>query len=41
MSTPEKRISYLPTPGLTYDPSDARYWERAALDGEVTRAFEI
>ncbi len=41
MSTPEKRISYLPTPGLTYDPSDARYWDPAALDGEIQRAFEI
>jgi Fe-S oxidoreductase len=37
----EKRISYHPTPGLSYDPSDARYWDAAALDGEVTRAFEI
>jgi Fe-S oxidoreductase len=48
MSTPDqgpptttKRISYQPTPGLTYDPSDARYWDPAALDGEVRRAFEI
>jgi len=44
MSTPEtsgKRISYQPTPGLTYDPSDARYWDRAALEGEVRRVFEI
>jgi len=45
MSAPEqpsdKRISYLPTPGLTYDPKDERYWDRAALDGEVLRAFEI
>jgi Fe-S oxidoreductase len=41
MSTPEKRISYQPTPGLTYDPSDARYWDPAALEGEVRRAFEI
>jgi Fe-S oxidoreductase len=39
--TPQKRISYLPTPGLSYDPSDARYWEPAALEGEVRRAFEI
>ena len=37
----EKRISYLPTPGLSYDPSDERYWDRAALSGEVLRAFEI
>jgi glycerol-3-phosphate dehydrogenase subunit C len=35
------RISYQPTPGLTYDPADARYWEPAALEGEVRRAFEI
>ncbi len=41
MSTPEKRISYLPTPGLSYDPADARYWDPAALDGELRRAFEI
>src|SRR5512138_2315318 len=45
MSTPEapadERISYLPTPGLSYDPSEPRYWDRAALDGEVQRAFEI
>ena len=37
----DKAISYNPTPGLSYDPSDARYWERSALDGEVLRAFEI
>jgi Fe-S oxidoreductase len=36
-----KRISYQPTPGLTYDPSDERYWERPALEGEVRRVFEI
>ncbi len=45
MSAPEqptdKRISYLPTPGLSYDPADQRYWDRAALDGEVLRGFEI
>jgi Fe-S oxidoreductase len=38
---PGKRISYQPTPGLSYDPADARYWDPAALEGEVTRAFEI
>ncbi len=38
---PQKNISYMPTPGLTYDPADARYWDQAALDGEVERAFEI
>ena len=41
MNAPDERISYLPTPGLTYDPSDARYWDEAALDAEVQRAFEI
>ncbi len=38
---PEKRISYLPTAGLSYDPAEPRYWDAAALDGEVRRAFEI
>ncbi|MFT3917652.1 MAG: heterodisulfide reductase-related iron-sulfur binding cluster [Anaeromyxobacteraceae bacterium] len=37
----EKNISYKPTPGLSYDPAEPRYWEQAAVDGEVTRAFEI
>ncbi len=44
MSPPEttdKRISYLPTPGLSYDPAQPVYWEPAALDAEVHRAFEI
>lgn len=36
-----KRISYLPTPGLSYDPSEERYWDAGALAGELTRAFEI
>ena len=39
--TPGGRISYLPTPGLSYDPSEAKYWDPAALGGEVRRAFEI
>ena len=34
-------ISYQPTEGLTYDPSDPKYWDRAALDGEIERTFEI
>jgi Fe-S oxidoreductase len=42
MSGPqEKRISYLPTPGISYDPSEEKYWDGAALDGELRRAFEI
>jgi glycerol-3-phosphate dehydrogenase subunit C len=38
---PGERISYLPTPGLSYDPVEAKYWDPAALDGELRRAFEI
>jgi glycerol-3-phosphate dehydrogenase subunit C len=34
-------ISYKPTDGLSYDPSEPKYWQREALDKEVTRAFEI
>ncbi len=43
MDTPgsQKRISYLPTPGISYDPSEPKYWEVAALEAEVRRAFEI
>ncbi|HVO13535.1 MAG TPA: heterodisulfide reductase-related iron-sulfur binding cluster [Vicinamibacteria bacterium] len=40
-STTAKPISYKPTDGLSYDPEDPRYWEEAALAGEVTRAFEL
>jgi len=41
MTTSVSRISYQPTPGLSYDPAEARYWDEGALDGEVRRAFEI
>lgn len=34
-------ISFLPTPGLTYDPSDAAYWQPDALAGEIERAFAV
>src|SRR3954453_13114748 len=34
-------ISYTPTPGLTYDPEEPKYWEHDALDQEVQRLFEI
>ncbi|MEX1025690.1 MAG: heterodisulfide reductase-related iron-sulfur binding cluster [Planctomycetota bacterium] len=34
-------ISYQPTDGLTYDPSDELYWDEAALGQEVTRVFEV
>ncbi len=36
-----KRISYLPTDGLSYDPEDPQYWDEKALEKEVQRAFEI
>lgn len=34
-------ISYKPTEGLSYDPGEALYWDKDALAGEITRAFEI
>ncbi len=34
-------ISYQPTPGLSYDTKDERYWDRDALNGELERAFEL
>jgi Fe-S oxidoreductase len=37
----EKRISYAPTPGLSYDPNEPSYWDPAGLRQEVTRVFEI
>ncbi len=36
-----ENISYLPTDGLCYDPSQKTYWDIEALNKEVTRAFEI
>ena len=37
----DKNISYKPTDGLTYDPSEAKYWDTEALDKEVVRVFEV
>jgi Fe-S oxidoreductase len=34
-------ISYQPTEGLTYTPSDPRYFDEAMLQKEITRTFEI
>ncbi len=34
-------ISYQPTDGLTYDPSDPKYWDEGALDQEIVRVFEV
>ena len=33
--------SYLPGPGLTYDPSEPRYWDPSALQEELRRVFEV
>ncbi len=42
MSEEAKRhISYQPTDGLSYDPSEAKYWEEDALDKEIERVFEV
>ena len=37
----DTNISYLPSAGLTYDPTDPKYWEQAALDQELERVFEV
>ena len=36
-----KNISYQPTDGLSYDPSEPKYWDEAALDKELERVFEV
>ncbi|HET9553456.1 MAG TPA: heterodisulfide reductase-related iron-sulfur binding cluster, partial [Anaeromyxobacteraceae bacterium] len=41
MSIDAKNISYQPTAGLSYDPSEPVYWQPEAVQGEVHRAFEI
>jgi glycerol-3-phosphate dehydrogenase subunit C len=41
VSPPSHSIPVQPTDGLSYDPTQTRYWDAAALAGEVTRAFEI
>jgi glycerol-3-phosphate dehydrogenase subunit C len=30
-----------PTPGLTYNPNDPKYWDKTALKGEIDRVYEI
>ena len=34
-------ISYLPTDGMSYDPSEPKYWDKDALQKELIRAFEL
>ncbi len=41
MTDGERAISYAPTDGLCYDPSEARYWDAEGLRKEVERTFEI
>ena len=41
MSESSGNISYQPTDGLSYDPSERKYWDKDALSKEITRAFEI
>ena len=41
MGDARKPISYQPTEGLTYDPSEAKYWDTEALRGEIERTFEV
>ncbi len=40
MST-DGNISFAPTDALSYDPTETKYWDGAALQKEVERAFEI
>ncbi|MGF1467895.1 MAG: 4Fe-4S dicluster domain-containing protein, partial [Sandaracinaceae bacterium] len=37
----DTNISYQPTGGLSYDPTEAKYWDKDALDQELTRVFEV
>jgi Fe-S oxidoreductase len=37
----EKNISYQPTDGLCYEPSEPKYWDPVALGKELTRVFEV
>ena len=34
-------ISAQPTAGLSYDPSEAKYWDENGLRSEIERAFEL
>jgi len=34
-------IRYAPTDGLTYNPNLPLYWDKAALEKEITRAFDL
>jgi glycerol-3-phosphate dehydrogenase subunit C len=34
-------ISYMPTDGLSYDPSEEKYWDADAFQEELTRVYEV
>jgi glycerol-3-phosphate dehydrogenase subunit C len=36
-----KRIESRPTDGLSYNSTEPKYWDRAGLDKEVERVFDI
>jgi glycerol-3-phosphate dehydrogenase subunit C len=35
------RIESKPTDGLSYDPNEAKYWQRQGLDKEIERVFDV
>ena len=35
------RIESRPTDGLSYNPNEPKYWDRAGLDEEIERVFDI
>lgn len=37
----QPEVSFLPTDGLSYDPTDPHYYDPKALDKELTRAFAL
>ena len=37
----KREISFQPTDGLSYDPSEEKYWDKDALDKEIVRVFEV
>lgn len=37
----DKPISYQATDGLSYDPEEPKYWDRALLQKEIERVFEV
>jgi glycerol-3-phosphate dehydrogenase subunit C len=36
-----RKVSYQPTEGLSYDPSEPKYWDEAGLKQEIHRVFEV